>query len=128
MKPTFTLCLAVFLLGMAPAHAHDPAAGNGEPKHGGQYAVHDIHYGIEFLNNDKTLEFHMTEHLVPKDMTGSQFKVLVQRGGNTEILQAKPDGTKLTVGIAKPVSPGDKIVLTGRNASSVPIHARFVVR
>lgn len=128
MKKWIAILLLACVSGVQSVRAHDPADGPGEPKHGGQYVEFESHHGIELVTGQEALIFHMTEHLIPKDMTGSSFKVFLQRGDKTEVITAKADGTRLIAPLVRPVTTGDKIVLTGKDENKHALQARFVVK
>lgn len=119
------LCLVMFA---ATSVAHDPEANPGKPQHGGQYVEYETHYGIELTTTADQLVFHMTHHLQPKDMSGSTFTVFVQTDTDTQTFKASPKGTTLVVALAKPPSPGTKIVLTGKDSNEATIQGRFVIK
>ena len=118
--------LTALMISATVSLAHDPNANPGKAQHGGQYVEHETHFGIELLTSDDKLTFYMTEHLEPKDMAGSAFKVFVQSEGDTKVLEAVADGTTLVVPLSSPPAKGSKIVLTGEDVDGQTIQARFV--
>ena len=118
-------CLMLF---SASASAHDPKAGSGTPKHGGQYVEYQTHFGVELVSGPDQLTFHMTEHLLPKDMADSDFKIFVQSEGATKTLKPVPTGETLVVALEKALPAGTKIVLTGKDSDDQTIQARFVTK
>lgn len=108
--------------------SHDPEKNPGKAAHGGQYVEYDVHHGIEMVAEKEAVVFHMTEHLQPVDMTGSEFKVHVQTEDGTEAFAAEPDGTKLVVDLKNPIPSGAKVVLTGKDSHGHRLQARFVIK
>ena len=129
VRRTIVMLLAsAAITGASPVLAHDPESNPGKPKHGGQYVEYQIHYGIEMLAETDKLVFYMTEHLQPRDMTGSNFKVFVQTKTGMKTLPAKPDGTTLVTTLEGVLPSGAKIVLTGKDGDGETLQARFVTK
>ncbi|MCH9807981.1 MAG: hypothetical protein K0U74_09630 [Alphaproteobacteria bacterium] len=108
-----------------PAVAHDDNV-KGKPQHGGQYTMDEFHFGVEMVVTDTAIDFHITEHLEPADMTGSTFKAIVQSDAGTKIIPLKAEGSKLTAALAAPLANGTKVALSGKDADGQTIQARFV--
>lgn len=127
MRLFVVLCvLAGFMPLATPSLAHELQAGPGKPKHGGQYLEYNTHYGIELITRADKLIFHMTDHLQPKDMSGSVFKVFVQSKNGTNSYKAIAKETTLVVALSEPVPVGAKIVLTGKDGDGQTIQARLI--
>lgn len=109
-------------------HHHDEAKdGDHGPKHGGQFVEDPNHHGIELVASEKGLVFHITEHHEPVDLTGSEFKVVIQAEGGTGIQVPTIDGTTLKVDLENVLAKGTKVVLTGKDGHGDTIQARFVI-
>ncbi|MGD9784220.1 MAG: hypothetical protein AB7E80_03965 [Hyphomicrobiaceae bacterium] len=96
-------------------------------KHGGQLVETADHHGVEMVMSGTSLVFHMTEDHDPLDVTGSNFKAVIQTDTGTRMIELKAEGTTLTATLDAPLPKGAKIALTGKDPHGEVIQARFVI-
>ncbi len=115
--------------GAGKVHVHDKKdenAGHGV-EHGGQFVETADHHGVEMVLKGTSLVFHMTKDHDPLDVTGSQFKAIIQTGASTTMVELAADGTRLTATLDAPLPKGTKIAITGKAPYGAIIQARFVI-
>ena len=103
-----------------------PAFGDGQASHGGQYIDVEGHRGIEMVAGADALTFHLTDDHKPMDLKGAQFKVIVQSNAGTTTLPLVAEGSTLKAQLKAPIAPGAKIVLTGKDGRGHTLQGRFV--
>lgn len=121
------LAVAGLIYGPVASLAHDPEHNPGQAQHGGLYTEFETHYGVELVQGKDSLVFHMTEHLQPLDMTGSDFTVFIKDEANTKVVKAVAKDATLVVPLTDALRSGTKVVLTGKDADDTSIQARFVI-
>lgn len=92
--------------------------------------LHDVVGGhAEFVDTPGELTIHLTDEngksVSAKDATG---KATVLAGGKTETIDMTPSGSKLSGALSKPLSPGDKVVVSAKTADGRKIQLRHVER
>lgn len=116
--------LALVTVGMASA-SMATGADHGAA-HGGQYIDAGGHHGIEMVVTNDALVFHLTDEHKPMNLSGAQFKAVVQSGTATSTLQLTVDGSALKAPLSAPIAAGAKIVLTGKAKDGHALQGRFV--
>ena len=101
-------------------HDHHGAA------HGGQFVEDANHHGVEMVAKDNEIVFHLTAEGKPLDVTGAQFKAIIQTGTGTKMVALKSEGATLKATLKTPLAKGDKLVVTGKDSHGDVIQARFV--
>lgn len=110
-------------------HDHDHSASGHDhhgPAHGGQFFEDANHHGVEMVVTDKEIIFHMTVEGKPLDMTGTNFKAIVQTDAGTKIHPLTADGSTLKGTLDGPLPKGAKIAVTGKDSHGDVLQARFV--
>ncbi len=119
-------CITAVLMMLAAS----PLAAEGDHSaaatHGGQYAEVEGHHGVELVATADALTFHLTDDHKPMDLTGAQFKAVVQTGNATNMVELAIDGSALKGALKAPLPSGAKIVLTGKDRHGHALQARFV--
>lgn len=130
MKTTYvSLAAAAFMLALNPTisvageqHGHEDHG----PVHGGQFIEDANHHGVEMVAKGNEVVFHMTSEGKPLDVSGSQFKAIIQTGAGTKMVALKSEGTMLKATLKSPLARGDKVVVTGKDSHGDTIQAQFV--
>ena len=154
MKSVFSSIIAVFFALATPSYmasAHDDHEGHEHGKqmsehkhehehgdhkhgkdhghHGGQYMEIAGHHGVEMVTGKDHLTFYMTEDHKEMDLTGAQFRAVIQTEqteAGTKILPLTAKGHALTTPLDNPLPKGTKIALTGKDNTGHLLQARFV--
>ena len=116
--------LAMVLVAVPPASAADEHAH--AAKHGGQFIEVEGHHGIEMVATSEALVFYLTEEDKPVDLTGAQFKAVVQSDDGTATIALAVEGGALSGKLKAPLPVGAKIVITGKDRHGHALQARFV--
>lgn len=109
----------------APAFADDHAHG---AAHGGQFIEAEGHHGIELVVSPNALTFHLTDEGKPMDLTGAEFKAIVQTDRGNTIVPLQADGGALKGVLAAALPAGSKVVLSGKDRHGHPLQGRFVTK
>lgn len=104
---------------LADDHSHAAA-------HGGQFVEAEGHHGVELVVSANALTVYLTDEGKPMDLTGAQFKAVVQTDAGTSIVSLAADGATLKGTLAAPLPSGAKIVVSGKDRHGHPLQARFV--
>lgn len=99
---------------------------NHGPVHGGQFIEDANHHGVEMVAKENEVAFFMTVEGKPLDVSGSQFKAIIQTEAGTKMIALNSDGAMLTATLESPLVKGDKVVVTGKDSHGDTIQARFV--
>lgn len=119
---TAVLAMITILALSFGAIAHEATVG---PNGGALVDVEGHH--VEFVPSDEQLTFYLTgENDTPIASAGAKVKAIVQDSGKTiQIDLAVVEPNKLTGKIAKPLTSGAKVVVTGSLADGHSLQARF---
>lgn len=115
---------AALFAGMATVSAADDHAH--AAKHGGQYVEVEGHHGVEMVATPEALTFHLTDDDKPMDLTGAQFKAIVQTDAGTASVALSVEGGALKGTLKSPLPVGAKIVISGKDRHGHALQARFV--
>ena len=115
---------AALLAGMVAASAADDHAH--AAKHGGQYVEVEGHHGVEMVASTDALTFHLTDDDKPMDLSGAQFKAVVQTDAGTTSVALSVEGGVLKGPLKAPLPVGAKIVISGKDRHGHALQARFV--
>ena len=124
-RSTFAAAVLTALIitaGSATA-ADDHAA---EAKHGGQYVEVEGHHGVEMVATADTLLFYLTDDHQPMDLSGAQFKAIVQTDAGTATVALTSDAGALKGALKSALPAGAKVVISGKDRHGHALQARFV--
>lgn len=126
-KPWISAIAAAALLAsvIMPANADDHAHA---AAHGGMLVEAEGHHGVELVVLPNALNVYLTDEGKPMDLTGAQFKAVVQSDAGTAIVPLAADGAMLKGPLAAPLPSGAKIVVSGKDRHGHPLQARFVTK
>ncbi|MEE7456025.1 hypothetical protein MPAR168_13150 [Methylorubrum populi] len=127
MKPSILalpLVLALTAAALSQGHSHSHKGPNG-----GELV--DVAGGhAEFVDTPSEIALHLSdEDGKPVPAKGATGKATILSGGKTETVDLAPaGGTKLAGPLTKPLTPGDKVVVSARTVDGRKIQVRHVER
>ena len=106
-------------------HGHKEEHGH-HAKHGGQLIELGDHQAVEMVVRGTEISFYVSEDDKPADLDGGTFRLFVQNGSDVMSSTLTIKGNRLIAKLAKPVTSGAKVVLTGKDGHGHVLQARFV--
>lgn len=116
--------LTALTMAVSPAAAAGDHAAGG--KHGGQYVEVEGHHGVEMVATADALTFHLTDDHQPMDLTGAQFKAIVQTDAGTVTVALAAEAGALKGALKAALPAGAKVVISGKDQHGHALQARFV--
>lgn len=96
--------------------------------HGGQFVEAEGHHGVELVVSANALTFYLTDEGKPMDLTGAQFKAIVQTEAGTTMVPLVADGGALKGTLAAPLPSGAKVAISGKDRHGHALQARIVTK